>query len=66
MLFQMDLTTLIQWCTKNSSEHALVEVVGDICAGDPNEESRHYMINICMARYKAFPQDKDKIEIILK
>ncbi|VBB32718.1 unnamed protein product, partial [Acanthocheilonema viteae] len=61
----IDLITLIQWCIKNNSEHALVEVVRDICAGDPNEESRHHMINLCMARYKAFPQDRDKIETIL-
>uniref|UniRef100_A0A0R3RYV6 Kinetochore-associated protein 1 n=1 Tax=Elaeophora elaphi TaxID=1147741 RepID=A0A0R3RYV6_9BILA len=61
----MDLITLIQWCTKNSSEHALVEVVRDICAEDPNEQGRHHMINLCMARYKACPQDRDKIETIL-
>ncbi|VIO87205.1 Uncharacterized protein BM_BM3167 [Brugia malayi] len=61
----MDLITLIEWCTKSSSEHALVEVVRDICAEDPNEKGRHHMINLCMARYKAFPQDRDKIETIL-
>lgn len=62
----MDLITLIQWCTENNSEHVLVEVVRDICAGDPNEEGRHHMINLCMARYKVCPQDRDKIETILK
>ncbi|KAM3725707.1 X-linked retinitis pigmentosa GTPase regulator [Dirofilaria immitis] len=61
----MDLITLIQWCTKNGSEHALVEVVKDICTENPNEEGRHHMINLCMARYKVCPQDKYKIEAIL-
>ncbi|EJD76075.1 RCC1 and BTB domain-containing protein 2 [Loa loa] len=61
----MDLITLIQWCTKNRFEHILVEVVRDMCAENPNEEGRHHMINLCMARYKAHSQDKDKIEAIL-
>uniref|UniRef100_A0A8R1TTY3 RCC1-like domain-containing protein n=1 Tax=Onchocerca volvulus TaxID=6282 RepID=A0A8R1TTY3_ONCVO len=61
----MDLITLIQWCTKNNSEHALVDVVKDMCAENPNEEGRHHMINLCMAYYKAYPQEKVKIETIL-
>lgn len=62
----MDIITLIQWCTANNCGHALVEVVRDICAENPNEEGRHYMIDLCMARYKVCCQDKNKIEAILK
>ncbi|VDN03308.1 unnamed protein product [Thelazia callipaeda] len=59
------LTTVIQWCTKHRCEYALMEIVKNRCAENPNELSKHHMIEICVARYEIFPQERDKIETTL-